>query len=813
MKKNQFKVTLALTLVMWLAFGAAGGDPRRAFGYNLPADPALWHLLSCGFTAAHLTTLGYLSVAAIAFAAPAERVMGSRRFALAAIASQAVTMPLACVIGAAVERAGFNLWGPNLVNEVYCTPVAWIFGPLAFASAGFNLLWRRRVRLVCIALTATLVLYAGSLASVAALTAVAVGWVASEFATGFNRPPRAISLRESRVLVATVVMAVAAGPAVTALNPAAQGPFATTSELMWEPTVAARDVARACADPTSTACLEAQAINQQNGLGPFVLNCVPFILAVLLAFGLVRGRRLAWIGALTLSLVSAAVVGGQALSEARRLDVGVFGVWNTVLVVLPFALVAVALISTRTRFRVSSAWRPAVAPVAAAFGASAVAWLAGSLMLRGGFLSTPTLSSAVAELPSRYLPPVLAAQLPHHLFPHSAPSWVLYEWVGIVFWAIAFWQLWKVLTSAPSPAAERDREWARSLLMAGTGDHLAWMTLWEGNAYFFIDDSYVAYRVANGIAVTVGGPVVGETRTREGVAEAFETFVAQQGWRVAWYSVDGEFTRDGYKRIHVAEESLLRTDNVEFKGKKFQNIRTARNRAAKEGVRAVWTTWDECDVETREKIAALSEQWVADKALPEMGFTLGTLEELKQEDTKLLLALDDNGRLHGVTSWLPVYENGALAGYTLDFMRRDAKGFRPVIEFLLAEAAVIAGREGLGWVSLSGAPLARTDAPTDFVEILLDKAGATIEPLYGFRSLAASKHKFNPEHRSWYLAYNDEMALANIGLAVVHCYLPEMKATDAAAVVKEFLARRPHAAPYHAEVAPAQPASGTIDCL
>ena len=172
-----------------------------------------------------------------------------------------------------------------------------------------------------------------------------------------------------------------------------------------------------------------------------------------------------------------------------------------------------------------------------------------------------------------------------------------------------------------------------------------------------------------------------------------------------------------------------------------------------------------------------------------MGFTLGGLDELRDPDTKLLLAVGDDGSLHAVTSWLPVYEGGALVGYTLDFMRRDANGFRPAIEFLLAESARIAAEQGLGWVSLSGAPLARTDAPESLVEIILDKAGATIEPLYGFRSLAASKHKFHPTHQGWYLLYEDEMSLANISLAVIHCYLPDMKKSDMMTVVKEFLGR------------------------
>ncbi|WP_249399809.1 bifunctional lysylphosphatidylglycerol flippase/synthetase MprF [Corynebacterium qintianiae] len=348
------------------------------------------------------------------------------------------------------------------------------------------------------------------------------------------------------------------------------------------------------------------------------------------------------------------------------------------------------------------------------------------------------------------------------------------------------------MTSAPSGAAESDRERARAILTRGTGDHLAWMGLWEGNRFFFMggDTGYVAFRVSRNVAVTLGGPVRTEESTRDEIADAFEEFAAEQGWRVAWYSVSEDFARAGFRTIHVAEESLLLTDNLEFKGKRFQNIRTARNRAAKEGVRAVWTTWADLDVEMREKIVALSEQWVADKALPEMGFTLGSVDELAVDGTMLLLAVGEDGHLHGVTSWLPVYECGELAGYTLDFMRRDTDGFRPTVEFLLAEAAAIAGAEGLKWVSLSGAPLARSGEPESLLEVLLDRAGASIEPLYGFRSLAASKYKFHPTHSGWYLAYDDELALGAIAFAVVSCYLPTMKPSDYAGVVKEFLATR-----------------------
>ena len=803
-------VTLALVVLMWILFVAYRGDAPAVLGYHLPGDTTLWHVGSSGLTGGHVVAMVYLTAAALLFAVPAEYTLGSRRFAVAAVAIQAVAVPAGLLAAAAVEEAGFNHWGSDLTHETLLSPVAWVFGPLAFATAQMGVMWRRRLRLVMLALTGTLVLYSGSLADVVALFAVLVGWAAGALVAGSTGTSTHMSLRESRVIVAALVVAVAVGPVLTALNPTAQGPFAGVSQLMWEPAVASHQVAHWCRDTASTACQEAISINHQKGVGPFLLNMVPIALTTVLALGLARGRRLAWALSVAVTVCSLLAIGLQAGGLDGSVTAGI----NLGMVILPWVVVLAVLIATRKRFTLPSAWRPAAAGVVGALVLTAAFWVIGALLLRHGFLTPPTLGAVLTELPRRYLPPAISVLLPYNLVPHSGAAWALYEWVGIVFWAVTLVILYRVLSASPSPAAEGQRARAREILKSGTGDHLAWMGLWDGNRYFFhrspvgaaeeetggaapdLDegaDGYVAYRVSHNIAVTVGAPVWGASSTRDEVAAAFEDFAAAQGWRVAWYSVDAEFSRPGFRTIHVAEESLLYTDNLEFKGKKFQNIRTARNRAGKEGVSAVWTSWADCPVETHEKIIALSEQWVADKALPEMGFTLGGLDELRDPDTKLLLAIDESGRLHGVTSWLPVYESGRLVGYTLDFMRRDTSGFRPVIEFLLAEAAIVAGGLGLDWVSLSGAPLARSDTPTSLVEVLLDKTGAGIEPLYGFRSLAASKYKFHPTHRGWYLAYDDEMALVSIALAVVSCYLPNMKGSDMAAVAREFLSRRAEA--------------------
>ena len=62
---------------------------------------------------------------------------------------------------------------------------------------------------------------------------------------------------------------------------------------------------------------------------------------------------------------------------------------------------------------------------------------------------------------------------------------------------------------------------------------------------------------------------------------------------------------------------------------------------------------------------------------------------------------------------------------------------------MIAEACLTFQAEGAELVSLSGAPLVRSDhAKAGLVQRTLDVMGKLMEPLYGFASLHAFKAKF-----------------------------------------------------------------------
>ena len=268
------------------------------------------------------------------------------------------------------------------------------------------------------------------------------------------------------------------------------------------------------------------------------------------------------------------------------------------------------------------------------------------------------------------------------------------------------------------------------------------------------------------------------------------------GQRFCLFSVSQEVVdwaeSRGFRSVQVAEEAFIDLPDLVFKGKEWQTQRSAINRAKKEGVSYVEGRLADQSRGVLAQVRAISEVWVGDKGLPEMGFTLGGIDEALDPEVRVGLAIDADGRVHGITSWLPVFgPGGTTTGWTLDVMRRLPDGFRPVTEFLIASACLSFQAQGAQWVSLSGAPLAHSgEDELGGLSSLLDRLGAMLEPLYGFRSLDAFKAKFQPRHVPMFMVFRDEAALPRISLALTEAYLPDATTADLAKAGVDVALRR-----------------------
>jgi lysylphosphatidylglycerol synthetase-like protein (DUF2156 family) len=771
---------------------AAGPAPDLLARVGAGVGRPVGALLTSAFWCAGAGSYAAAAVAVLLVLGAAERRLGSRT-TLGALLLGQVAGTATALAGIAALAALDDAWALELRDVVVVGPFAGLLAVAGLGTARAPVLWRRRLRLALTITLVALVLYSGTAGDVVRLTSWCLGLAAGRL---LHRPEEAVapphpSRREGRALVALVVAVTALGPLVAALSRTPDGPWAVVAHLF----VSSRpdhELLRAVCGPGGVPadCRVLQARARLTGHGPALLSVLPVLLQLVLAEGLRRGRRAAWVAAVGFGAVLTAV-GGYVVGTVLRTPAEQLPLLDTRPGTLPTASVLAPLLSplavlvlllvTRDRFGVRAApgagrrWLLAATAGTVLVGAVYVG--AGSLVSRQ-FAGTPSPVDLLLDLPERMLPPGYIGEVLAPLVPLHGGARVLADWAGVALWSVLLLTAaWVIRPTAPAGDAAR----ARALVDRYGDGALSFMATWLGNRYWFSPGgrAVVAYRVVGGVAITTGDPV-GAPPARADAVRAFTAWCEEHGWTPCWYGVTEQVPEalagSGMRQLQVAAETWLPLGDLAFTGRRWQDVRTALNRARREGLQARWTRWDSAPPALREQVARLSEQWLAAKGLPEMGFTLGGLDELADDAVRCLVAVDRDGRLCAVTSWLPAHRDGVPVGWTLDVMRRSATATPGTVEFLIATAALTFQAEGAEWISLSGAPLALPPTTPDcgLLPRLLELAGRTMEPVYGFRSLLAFKAKFQPRYRPLWLVYPGRADLPRIARAVSGAYLPHL---------------------------------------
>ncbi|WP_284987924.1 DUF2156 domain-containing protein [Arthrobacter sp. fls2-241-R2A-172] len=813
---RRLPLTLALAALPWLVGIATGSllngpsvDLLNQVGLGLAVEPGpWWSVFTSGFFASSLLDYVACTAAILLGVGIAERVMGPW-LALAAFVAGSALSALVLVGLVTFGTDSSDQWLSFLGGEYAVGAYGGAAAALGCSTAALGSLWRRRLRTWLLAATLMFALFVGVAQTLQALAGAVIGVLAGWAIQSLVLRRRegsfhSSSLRETRFLVGTVVGVFAVGPLLTQLTGTWEvGPLSVVAEVMLQASPDADEVQEACGNDPN--CVTLQGIVGVRSFGAAILTVIPVLLLLVCAEGLRRGRRLAYRLTLVIQAYLAAVTVLSILQYVTDPDVTLgdedFGylLLYAVPAVLAPVIVLTLLVGNRHKFRVESSdagyrtlGRTSLALAVAAVVLYVVFW----------FLEGNAGRSTLLDL---------AGQLTHILVPFPVPfvvdlpqgllSTVLYGLGGVIIWlcilVLVLNNFRRFRDIATDPSADLGH--ARQLLHAGGGT-LSWMTLWDNNQYWFTPDrrAGVAYQVHNGVALTVAGPI-GAPEHHVEAAAGFLGHCSRLGLIPCFYSatdeLDAALLPQGFKKLDVAEETLLNVQAMTFKGKEWQNVRTALNRADKLSIKDYWYHYRDMPPGIRAQLAEISEEWVADKALPEMGFTLGGLNELKDPEVLCCVAVDDDGLVHGVTSWLPVFSNGSISGWTLDFMRRRTTGFKGVMEFLIA-SAVTHFKENVPSISLSGSPLANSGAGTDdgdhsALDRVLALLGNALEPMYGFKSLAAFKSRFQPDHRTLYMYYPDTLALPAIGIAVGSAYLPGLSPTQSAGLLRQMVAREP----------------------
>ena len=774
-------VTVALTLM-----SATYWVWRDQFSV-LEASPSASHwwsiFSSVGAVPGHFLATAVLGIATMIVAGgAAERHLGTRVWIAAALAGQVVGVTATWATLPLLKRA-ITEWGQAIGEGTLWGTSLMLIALAGAAVQSLGARWRWRARFLLIGILALSSAILGSAISYARVWALLAGMTAARLlgVRGSNSDSTD-EVTAGRQLASVSALCWACVAALTVVSSAPEGPLA---QMRWS-------------------LGPAWWLEGRTGVITTLLCLAPVTLQLIFAYGLRRGRRVAYVGTLilqgllgisTLASTTVELLAWNGPDDPLRPEVTTAASLLLMPVLLNVALCAITWWMRRS-FTIHAA--PSTTSTLARrwlilMAVCAAAVLVLGLLTSDSFIPFSSLASGedISDAPNAtplqvfhdytlaLLPTATASIFEPSLVPMTLLAEAPVLWMPLVAWAGTLALVLRALLALPRIPASSPLDDLTPLLRAHGGGTLGWMNMWEGNQVWVspFDEAGVAYRGAGGVALTVTDLAYEEGKASQAIDE-FSSFAATAGLTPALYSVHEDLAyaaRDeGWTIMQVAEESLLDLPDLAFKGKAYQDVRTAMNHATREGVEARWTTWDECPQGWKDQITVISQAWSSDKALPEMGFTLGGVRELAIPETRILVAIDADSTIHAVTSWLPVYRGGQVVGLTLDVMRRRATGWRPAIEFLIGKAALAAQEEGLEFLSLSGAPLRRSADDTSAFGPLTDALAAIMEPLYGFTSLHAFKRKFKPRTQPLYLAVPEPASLATVGLAISHAYVPSL---------------------------------------
>jgi len=499
---------------------------------------------------------------------------------------------------------------------------------------------------------------------------------------------------------------------------------------------------------------------------------------LLLAPGLARGQRAAWWGTLVALALSLGLQSQLGMTKGEVVFAAVF---------------LAALVTWHDGFRAVSD-RPAMRQgwlLLALLPVVVLAYAgAGLYVLRTEFVEAVGFLDPLREIGDRLL--FLGSGMLTPLDRRAAwflDSIPLVGWGGILYTVTIF-----VRVATAPPASPSDRAAAEIIHPRYGAGGTSFMTLWPGNTLFCDEtrESYLAYRVHAEVAVVLGDPV-GPPELLPGLIRRFQEHCTQRGWDHAFYAATDRcrpvYGDLGYESLQIGEEAVIPLGALEFKGKPWQNMRSAINRAARSGLEFRMLEGGTVPPSLEGQLFEIEAAWQAEKKLPPMGFTLGRAEDTRDPRVNVSLAVDHAGRVHAYADWLPV---PGRRGWVIDLMQRRSDAMPGVMEFLIGMSCLEFKNRGYASVSLATAPLADVDRDetSSLSQLALGTIFERFDTLYGFRSLFEFKDRFQPRWEPVYLVYRGLARLPAVTLAVLRSHFEGVEFGDLASVVTAPLRER-----------------------
>ena len=278
----------------------------------------------------------------------------------------------------------------------------------------------------------------------------------------------------------------------------------------------------------------------------------------------------------------------------------------------------------------------------------------------------------------------------------------------------------------------------------------------------------VAFAVRNGVAFVAGDPLCAPADLERSAGD-FVAHCRRQGWTPCFYEASERepYQRLGLRALKMAEEAIVELPSFSLAGGKRAVLRSMVHKVTRMGLCVRRYDRARCpDAALDEQLEEISEAWLAEKRLGEMGFSLSRFS-LEALDGVFVFACLQGERVVAFTSWR-AYRGGRCA--VLDLMRKRSEAPSGTMDLLVSRSLEELRAAGLVEASLANAPLANVGEPRGGLERGVALLFENLNAFYGYKNLFQFKKKFAPRWEGRYLVYPGGPALPAVAYALTNVH-------------------------------------------
>ena len=279
----------------------------------------------------------------------------------------------------------------------------------------------------------------------------------------------------------------------------------------------------------------------------------------------------------------------------------------------------------------------------------------------------------------------------------------------------------------------------------------------------------VAYAVRGPVAFAAGDPLCADADS-EAAARDWLEHCRKNGWTPCVYEAAEErrelYAHLGLRSLKMAEEAIVELPSFSLAGGARASLRSMVHKVRRQGLEVErYERRSAARPEVDAQLEEISREWLAERRLGEMGFSVGrfSLDALDGQHVFLARRAD---RVLAFTTWRP-YRAGRAA--LLDLMRRRSDAPSGTMDLLVSSALEALREAGLEEASLANAPLANVGERKSGLEKGVTLLFEHVNAFYGYRNLFQFKKKFAPRWEGRYLVY-PRGELPHVALALAHVH-------------------------------------------